>query len=145
MRLVVPSEYGRASGSQNVNITATGESVCLTTTCDVKGIRLTFSNASRQQAQLRVLPAVITAGARSFTVPASDLPRQQDFMPSGPFLSTLVRGDFVDALATDRDVTVTFGSTSLVFPYESRRPLRQLLETMREQAPTAPPETPQGR
>ena len=146
MRLQLPMEYGRPNSMGAVNVTASAESVCLTTDCATRGIRLTFSNASRQSTQLRMVPVVIHAGTRSYTVPATDLPRDQQVMPSGRFLSTLLRGDFADAIADDRDVRVTFGGTELTFPHDVRGPLRRLLATMREQTPMAPPpETPRGR
>ena len=140
MRLRMPTEYGR-SATTAVNVVAYGEATCLTTDCSAKGLRLSFANVSRQQAQLRVLPVVITAGSQTFNVPATDLPRNLDYMPVGPFLQTLVRTDFVDALANEREVTVSFGSTAFTFGYSDRAPLRRLLEQMRAETPA----TPQGR
>lgn len=143
MRLYMPVEYGRSTTSA-VNVVAYAEATCLTTDCSSQGLRLSFANVSRQQAQLRVLPVVITAGSQTFNVPASDLPRDLDYMPVGPFLHTLVRTDFVDALASERDVMVRFGSTAFTLSFESRAPLRRLLQRMRDKAASAAPPA-QGR
>lgn len=130
MSLRVQPDYGRVSAASEMNVRVTGEPVCLTTDCQAKGLRLTFSNLSRQQVQMRILPASISAGARTFDIPATDLPRGIEAMPQGPFLTTLVPARFVEALATEQDVKVHFGSTTFTFAHSDRAPLRALAATL---------------